>query len=398
MSVPQLRRDLEYLAGVLPHRGSNTRSERSAAEYLVDRFKQFTLDVEMDNFHSIDGEYLLFASYYAEFTVVSIVAIWWPFVAFGYGLMVFLLYLAEFTGYRLLGRLLPQYESQNVVCRFIAPKPRRLFIVTAHYDSPKDSPLQDARIRPWLRPVHLFLVLCMVLVVVSCAAEGFGILASLNFPYEVAVRWTAVGCLLGVAAFLVFSELTSDYGSGAWNNASGTCVLLELARRFHQSGLDEADLWLVATGSKEAGLNGIRHFMGAHKLDRTSTFLLNLDAVGALNLHYVTGEGLLSTFRSSKTMLRAAEPAVKRLDLTPVRHRGLPSDALIPLARGFHALTLMSSYEQLPEDRLLSDDMPVDVRDEALIRASDVAEDILRHLDRDLGKGRNGGSTKPRVG
>jgi len=397
VSVPELRRDLEYLAGVLPHRGSNTKSERSAAEYLVERFKHFTLDVEMDNFYSIDGEYLLFASYYAEFTVVSIVAAWWPFVAFGYGLAVFLLYLAEFTGYRLLGRLLPQYESQNVICRFIAPKPRRLFIVTAHYDSPKDSPLQNVRIRPWLRPVHLFLVLCMVIVVVSCAVEGFGILDSFEFPYEVAVRWTSVGCLLGVAIFLVISELTSDYGTGAWDNASGTCVLLELARRFHQSGLDQTDLWFVATGSKEAGLNGMRHFMRTHRLDRANTFFLNLDAVGAPNLHYVTGEGLLSTFRSSKTMLRATEPAAKQLNVTPLRYRGLPSDALIPLARGFQTLTLTSSYEQPPEDGLLSDDTPLDVRDDALINASDFAEDILRRLDHELGGNKNSGPTKARI-
>ena len=85
---------MEYLAGVLPHRGANTRGERSAAEYLAERFKQYTLDVELDDFHSIDGEWLLFASYYAEFTVVAILALWWPLVAFGYGLAVFTAYLA----------------------------------------------------------------------------------------------------------------------------------------------------------------------------------------------------------------------------------------------------------------------------------------------------------------
>ncbi len=385
MSVPQLRRDMEYLAGVLPHRGANTRGERSAAEYLAERFKQYTLDVELDDFHSIDGEWLLFASYYAEFTVVAILALWWPLVAFGYGLAVFTVYLAEFTGYRIFGRLLPQYESQNVICRFIAPKPRRLIIVTAHYDSPKDSPLQDARVRKWLRPVHLFLVLCMVVVVLSCAVQGLGILEHLEFAYDVALRWTAVGCLLGAAAFLVFSELTSDYGCGAWDNASGTCVLLELARRFHKDGLDGADLWLVATGSKEAGLNGMRHFMKTHHLDRSNTYFLNLNAVGAANLRYVTAEGLLSTFRSSRTMLEAVEPSAKRFNAAPVRYRELPTDALIPLARGYHTLTLTSSFENPPDDRLLSDDTHLDVRDSALFAASDLAEDILRNLDRELG-------------
>ena len=385
MNGSQLRRDLEYLTGVLPHRGSNTNSERSAAEYLAARFKEFTLDVEIDDFHSLDGEWLLYASYFAEFTVVAILAGWWPFIAFGYGLFVFLSYLAEATGYRIFGRLLPQYESQNVIFRFVAPKPRRLFIVTAHYDSPRDSPLQAPRVRPWLRSVQLFLVLCMVVVVVSCAAQGFGIFESLQFAYDVAVRWTAVGCLLGAAAFLVFAELTCEYGRGAWNNASGTAVLLELARRFHANGLDQADLWLVATGSKEAGLNGMRHFMKTHKLDPVSTFFLNIDSVGAPRLHYVTAEGMLATFQSSKTLLAIAEPAAREFQATPVRHREFPSDALIPLARGFNALTLTSSYETPPEDRLLSDDTHLDVRDDALLAASGLAEAILRRLDHDLG-------------
>ena len=386
MKGPQLRRDIEYLAGVLPHRGSNTQSERSAAEYLAERFKEFTLDVETADFSSIDGEWLLYASYYAEFIVVSILAIWWPFVAFGYGLTVFIVYLAEFTGYRIFGRLLPQYESQNVICRFIAPKPSGLFVVTAHYDSPKDSPLQDPRVRQWLRPMHLLLVLCMVVVVVSCAVEGLGILEPFDFAYEVAIRWTASGCLLGAAAFLAFSELGADYGRGAWDNASGVSAMLEVGRRMHQNGLEHADLWLVATGSKEAGLNGMRHFMRTHKLDRATTHFLNIDAVGAAKLHYVTAEGLLATFRGSKAMLRAAEPVAKRLNATPVRHRELPSDALIPLARGFHALTITSSYEKLPEDRLLSDDSHLDVRDDALLAAADFAENILRNLDHDLGR------------
>ena len=217
---------------------------------------------------------------------------------------------------------------------------------------------------------------CMLVVVVSCAAQGFGIFESLQFAYDVAVRWTAVGCLLGAAAFLVFAELTCEYGRGAWNNASGTAVLLELARRFHANGLDQADLWLVATGSKEAGLNGMRHFMKTHKLDPVSTFFLNIDSVGAPRLHYVTAEGMLATFQSSKTLLAIAEPAAREFQATPVRHREFPSDALIPLARGFNALTLTSSYETPPEDRLLSDDTHLDVRDDALLAASGLAEDM----------------------
>ncbi len=381
MNGQQLRRDLEYLAGVLPHRGSNTKSERSAAEYLAGRFRDFSLDVELDDFHSVDSEWLLYALYFSEFAVVAIIAAWWPLVAFGYGLFIFLCYLAESTGYRLFGRFLPQYDSQNVVCRFVAPKPRRLCIVTAHYDSPRDSPLQSPRVRPWLRLIQLFLVFCMMLVIVSCAVQGFGLFDSLTFPYDIAVRWTAVSCLLCAAAFLVFTELSCDYGRGAWNNASGTAVLLELVRRFSGAGLEQTDLWFVATGSKEAGLNGMRHFMSAHQFDPASTFFLNIDSVGAPRLHYVIAEGILSTLRSSRVLVSAAEQAAQAFLATPVQCREFHSDALLPLTRGFHGLTLTSSYETPPEDRLLSDDTHLDVRDSALLAASGLAEAILRRVD-----------------
>ena len=83
---------------------------------------------------------------------------------------------------------------------------------------------------------------------------------------------------------------------------------------------------------------------------------------------------MLATFQSSKTLLAIAEPAAREFQATPVRHREFPSDALIPLARGFNALTLTSSYETPPEDRLLSDDTHLDVRDDALLAASGLAE------------------------
>ena len=45
--------------------------------------------------------------------MVAILAGWWPFIAFGYGLFVFLSYLAEATGYRIFGRLLPQQSRKT---------------------------------------------------------------------------------------------------------------------------------------------------------------------------------------------------------------------------------------------------------------------------------------------
>ena len=42
-------------------------------------------DTEIDDFFCMDSPQYLFASYYAEFSVVSLVAIWWPRIALCYG-------------------------------------------------------------------------------------------------------------------------------------------------------------------------------------------------------------------------------------------------------------------------------------------------------------------------
>ena len=128
-----------FLAGNLPHRASNTTNERAAAEYIRGRFASHTPDTELDEFHSIDAAYVLFSSYYAEFFIVALVAHWFPRVGLCYGAAVFLAYLAESMGYNLFARLLPQFETQNVAARFLATHPKRLLVVTAHYDTPKAS-------------------------------------------------------------------------------------------------------------------------------------------------------------------------------------------------------------------------------------------------------------------
>ena len=44
----QVHRDMMFLAGELLHRGAQTHLERRAAEFLRDRFREYTLDVEVD--------------------------------------------------------------------------------------------------------------------------------------------------------------------------------------------------------------------------------------------------------------------------------------------------------------------------------------------------------------
>lgn len=345
----QIRRDMQYLAGTLPHRGAYTENEKAAAEYLRDRLAQHTPDVEVDEFTSIESYYYFFASYYGEYFFVALVALWWPTPAFIYGVVVFLLYLGEFTSYRLAARLLPQFESQNVVGRFLAVRPSRLIVITANYDSPKESLLSFV-LRRRLRPLHMGVVICMMTVLLSIAVDAFLAPADTGFHVHIAMRWAAVACLICAALACLLHERTGEFSSGAVDNAGGVATLLALARRFDEGGLPpDTEVWLVATGAKDAWMSGMYHFIRSHRLDRETTYFLHLDRIHSRNLRYAQGEGLLHWFPCSKEMLAAARRVAAGHRAAPSRERGMPSDALVTLARGYKALRITSHEDARPE-------------------------------------------------
>lgn len=342
--MAQMRRDIEYLAGNLVHRGASTDSERMAAEYIRDRLSLYTPDTEIDDFHVISSPWLLFAAYYVEFLIVALLAFWQPWFAFAYGAVVSTVYLIEFAGYNVLTHLVPQqYETQNVVARILGDVPKRLFVIIAHYDTPRYSAVTSPRIQPWLRTMHLIVLGCMLAVLVSCVAEALEIVPADGPRYDLIVRWCAVTGLLCAAAALMACEYSGEFTRGASDNASGVAVLLDLAQRFTQNRLPDADVWIVATGSKETWLSGMRRFMKTHRFDKETTYFINIDQVGSGELHYVVGEGLLQTFPSDADLTKAAATVSSRHHATPITWHSLPSDAFIPLLRGYRAISITAS-------------------------------------------------------
>ena len=96
----------------------------------------------------------------------------------------------------------------------------------------------------------------------------------------------------------------------------------------------------------------------------------------------MTAEGLLQRFHCSKKLREAARAAGKTFNAAPVKHSGLPTDALIPMVRGFHALTITSEGKQeRDEETLLSDDSPLDLDDVELMKAADFTEELIRLIE-----------------
>lgn len=372
-----MRRDIEYLAGNLSHRVASTKSERAAAEYIRERFLSYTRDVEMDDFYAIQSPWLLFALYYGEYLIIALLAMLSPWAAFIYGMAVFLMYLAEFTGFRVFAHFMEQYETQNVIARILAPEPRRLLVITAHYDSPRFSAVTAPQAQPFLRSLHILVVICMLVVVLSCAAEALAIFNDDGFRIDLILRWTAVAWLFCAAAVLVVCEWTGESIRGASDNASGVAVLLALADRFTAEPIQNADVCLVATGSKETWLSGMRRFLSMNPFDRATTFFLNIDHVGTGQLRYTTGEGMLHIFPCDRAMVKAAEAEAPVVGASPLVWTGLPSDAFLALARGYKAISITTAGGETWDDQ---SDRPGLIDYATVTRAGDFAERILRRL------------------
>lgn len=377
----QTHADLMYLAARLLHRGAQTEEEAQASSYIFGRFRERTPDVFKDSFTSIDNPLYLFASYYAEFLFVCLIAFWVPAGAAVYGAAVFCCYLAEFLGFNVLSRFLLQYETQNVVARFLAPRPKAVFIVTAHYDSGFASPVtQEGWVR-WLRPAHLIVLASMAMIVATCAAEavaGFNGVEAGLIPYA---RGGALIVLLAAAGLMFHSSGNTEEVRGANCNASGTCALLRLADRLAKEPIDTADVWLVATGSNESWMAGMRHALTASSLDKQHTYVLNMESVGAGELTYTTGEGMVLDMPCSKAMVAAATAVSEKHPVKAGHLRSVPGATQVALARGFQAMSVVGLDEHGCPPRWNSvSDLITGVDRTQILHAADFTEAVLREL------------------
>lgn len=383
MTRAQLRRDIEYLAGELRHRGAHTEKEQAAAEYIRARFADCGADAWVDPFFCHGSGPALLALHYVEFVVVALFGYWWPWLFCGYGVSVFAVYMAELRGYRLSSRWMPQFETQNVLGRFPGAYATQCVIVTAHYDSAKDHILGQPGAQRWVWLGHCAVMLCMVVVLASCAAQGMGLSREgetiVLVPRILAALFLAVTC-----GALLLSEAEAPDTPGAIHNASGVAVLLGLAERLQESPIDGVDVWLVATGADEVWMNGMRRLLVSAKPGKHDTRIINIQDVGVGKVRYVTKERVVGTVRSTKSLVNLARETAEAgefEDIEPCVREGMPSSAYQALARGYRAMTV-TAVETRPGRAVPfgEEDTPGFINYETLTTTGAYVEALLRRM------------------
>lgn len=382
----QIQEDLAQLAGNMVHRGANTLSEQRAADYVRRRLEERAPYTHTDAFHATDNPLAMLAAFYGEFVFVAIIAHWLPIVAFAYGVVVFFFYLAEHTGYATVSRLFPQYESQNVVARIPAERPRGRIVVTAHYDTAREGLLTSPWFERRARAFHFVLVFAMFCVLAGCALGAADPAGETIGAWAELLRWSASALLATVALGLLLTEVAvagdSDaYARGANDNASGVAALIALSGRLAREPLADCDVWFVATGSSALWRSGMRHLMNDPELTSQPLWFIDINRVGAGSTALVVGEGLMYPFRNPRDVLRALERDPNLGALPRIFNAGYPSDLLLPLSRGYPAVGVTALPPDAPAQAdadAARFDRPYDVRPERVVAATDVAETLTR--------------------
>jgi hypothetical protein len=140
----------------------------------------------------------------------------------------------------------------------------------------------------------------------------------------------------------------------------------------------------------------MRAFLRSHgqELDRERTYFLNLDSVGGGELRYVTGQGLAVTYGLDRRLIELCAAIAdadredgNRFDARPWRS-GFATDALPARIAKLRAtaITCLADGSVLPAHYHRPEDMPQRVDRDALDRAHDFVLELVRALDRDVGR------------
>ena len=379
-----MKNDIEVLSGRFGNRRGTTEDELSAANYLYNRFKTYSPFTYLDSFLTIESFFLLLAMYYAEFLLIAIVGIWASRFAMLYGIFVFVAYLIESSGVRLFSRLFPlaPAESQHVVAPFHVEKPKRLIIVTAGYDTQVNgliSPLLRSGYTAW---AHRGVLLLMVVIIVSLPAQSIPVFVDADLPWLSILRWCSVASLLGIAMTLYVHEHYGDDVRGANNNASGVSTLLSIGEELQQTPLEHSDIWLVALGNSYGSQEGIRQLLESTSKEASETYLINVQGVGAGELHYLSSEGLMSQQAYKNPLVAIAKDLAPEFTISPSTYHGFPTPASWPNQHKYAALSIMGLTEDGETAHAWSDgDRHHNIDEATLQRATAFTRKLVRHLD-----------------
>ncbi len=256
LSMAEILDDVDYLAQEVGPHPAGTEEEQRAALYIADRLQKdagFTTVVE--DFQCLSNDQLPRLICYG----VALLAVLLSLILPGLGLLWLLFAIAaavffglEITGRPVLSKLFRVGASQNVVAKYQpaatgAPARRRKIILVANYDSGKV--LQEEK-----PPIAGFLPILQKASAIALVVSAFLLLLrNLLFAGDTGAISSVLSFFLVICAILFVLpivrcvlHLVAPFNQGANNNATGTAVLLDVARKVGKGLVSNEELMAQA--------------------------------------------------------------------------------------------------------------------------------------------------------
>jgi hypothetical protein len=382
-------------------RRAGTDAERRAANYLADTLREAGRRAEVEPTY-VHPQYALVHAVHCLMGIAgSLVSLVVPALGFALVLAAALsMYLDLNTRLYLVRRLFFRRASQNVVSSGHHPDAPARLILCAHYDAAQSGRIFDPRtVRRAARlqarlpfPIGPFRIVFWSLasLVPILGARMAGIDAGWLSLIQLVPT-----LILIAATFLLVDVALSPVTPGANDNGTGVATVLSLADRLDREPPEHLDVWVLFPGAAWSLHEGTRSFLAAHREDLASdsTYFLFVDTVGAGRVRFETAAGWAVTFPMDRRLVELCE-AIASADRDGddrfggrALRLGVGDDSVAARARRYPATTITCADDlDIVPGVHTAADVPDRIDPAALERAHGFALELVRLLDRDIGR------------
>jgi hypothetical protein len=401
MSVDMMH-EIETMSA-MPTRGPTKPGEKQAAEYLAKRLKEIGLDTEIEGYRISPHYYWVYFTHCVLAILAGLATIWtrplWiPLVMACVLAFIALSFWGDLTTkFHLIRNIIPRYPSQNVVGVIPNKNAKRKIIVSAHIDAAKvgelvfNPDLDEAIAKFYKEKFDSTPNVMMPILVTMLGLFAVAVIRAI-VPAGAAmwiVTWIVQGiCTLGlvIAAVSFFDIGIGVYVPGACDNLSGIAACMSIAEELVSSPLANSELTFVGFGCEEAIMMGAVQYLKRHgrELDPENTYFINLESLGYGTVRYATSEGFIRVRPYSAELVSIAKGLKDSggFDDVGTYEVRLGTDAMVPLVRGFKAISILGFNENnFVPNYHTPQDVPENMDIKVTERGREFAMAMIRELD-----------------
>ena len=274
------------------------------------------------------------------------------------------------------------YTTENIYVNLKSTNSKAKVVYMAHWDSKSQNFSSIVRILILLIAVFGDILMLLLYFVLSIV-EFFIPIDILILDYLLLI----VCVVLASIGMLNFFNKTANKSPGAIDNAASVGTVIELAKFFKNSPLDNIDFIFLSTSSEELNLGGAKDFIKKHEkeFDPKSTYFINFDGIGGKGfIRLITAYGIprkTSSEKLNELLLKSSEELgidAKTIYLPT----GAWADFMPVIQRGFDACWLASKGAE-KHCHTVRDNMDL-VNKEGLKNGLLLSVDVAKKLDKEF--------------